>query len=140
MGLLRLSHLGSVELRTDMHLSAPSEFTSAGRILVSAALGSRLYVFLVVGWCQVDCSLLCPMDNLGLLNVRCLACVMVLALTTEKVLGVILIILEDRIRNWRVCVVQLVATHVVGRPETPLELKRFLAGHVVVRSNGISGY
>ena len=107
---------------------------------MSAALSSHLYVFLVVVWSQVDGSLLCAVDNLRLLNVLCLARVMVLALTTEKVLGVILIILEDRIRNWWVCVVQLVATHVVGRPETPLELKRFLAGHVVVRCNRISRY
>ena len=105
---------------------------------MSAALGPHLDVLFVVDVRDADVGLLCSMDNLRLLDGLCLAHVMVLALTREEVLRVVLIILENRIRNRRAAVVQLVATLVVRGPKIPLDLDGLLAGHVVVRSDGIS--
>lgn len=78
-----------------MHLLVASELGPSRRVLVTAALSPHLYVFFVVDVRDADVGLLCSVDNLRLLDGLCLCHVMVLALTREKVLGVILIILEN---------------------------------------------
>ena len=84
---------------------------------------------------KIDASLLGAVDYLRLLDRLRLAHVMVLALPTEKVLGVILIILEDRVGDGGGSAVQLTTADVVGGAKTPLELEGLLAGDVVMRGN-----
>jgi len=121
-----------------VHLLVATQLGPARGVLVPAALGSHLDIFFVVDVRQADVGLLCSMDNLRLLDGLCVSHVMVLALTREEVLAVILIILEDGIRNRRPAVAQLVAALIVRGSKAPLDGDGLLAGRVVVRSDGIS--